>query len=307
VRPVGGILTACLLMAVGGGVRAIVYAVPTRFHAPSVAGRLYIVGLLGFALAYGGLLTGLASRRSLSLASVAFLSYATCTLYTLLWSLVQVVGHGDGPASPVCGAAGKILLDQVNIAPVSLCVAYFLAATCQGRSHLRRLLAQAATDLHLDVRPIVFLCAWPLGALGAYLLWQFVDLRSAQTFAREDGVVGWLAAAAFLGGGLRAAVAARRLRRVRRLALEPSCLVLAPGGIFVAGEEASWRSWVLPFGQELRKSNTQGEGSFHNLRSVQAVVPACLGYAASLAALLLGGLARLALRPHPPARLPAVY
>ncbi|NDK16309.1 MAG: hypothetical protein GW911_30135 [Armatimonadetes bacterium] len=307
VLPAGGLVIACLVVAACCGARALIYAVPTRFHAPSVADWLYLAGLAGFALVYGWLLARVASRRRLSLAAVALLSYATCALYTLPWLLVQALGRDGGPAFPAQEAAGKILLDQVNVVPVSLCLVYFLATTRRGRCHLRHLTGQAAGDLHLGAGSVVFVFVLPVVAMSGYLLWQFVDFPNARIFAEEDGIAEWLTAAGFLGGTLMAALAAARLLRAKRQALAAFYVVLLLGGVLVAGEEASWGSRSLSFGQGLRENNIQGEVSLHNLRGVQEVVTIYLGYAASLVALVIGGAAILTVSPRPPAWLRAVH
>lgn len=87
-------------------------------------------------------------------------------------------------------------------------------------------------------------------------------------WTREDSVIEWLTALLFMGGGVRAAVAARRAATRSAPIWTVGGFALLAAGLGVVGfEEISWgqRIFALQTPEGLRQLNTQDEVNLHNI------------------------------------------
>lgn len=136
------------------------------------------------------------------------------------------------------------------------------------RSHVSQVQApapQKAGGWHILASPVVQ--AVPvvalLGALALRHIWENLYFFAV----KEDSVVEWLTAVAYLGVVVASAMVCRlAYRRGYRLAAV-GYLVLALGAFFIAGEEISWGQRIIGFAgpPELVERNRQGEANLHNL------------------------------------------
>ncbi|HSI74101.1 MAG TPA: hypothetical protein VK934_13065, partial [Fimbriimonas sp.] len=118
--------------------------------------------------------------------------------------------------------------------------------------------------------PVILVCA---ATAALYFFIPFINAELLELFAREDQLVEWTGALAYLGASTMALLAfvasAGQPNRFFGLATKRNffMLLLAVLFFFAFGEEISWGQrifgWVTP--REYGKLNLQGETNLHNL------------------------------------------